>query len=323
MKENQSIEWKESWHDEYLKWLCGFANAEGGTLVIGKNDKGVAVGISNAAKLLEDLPNKIRDVLGESNTVLLNKLHLNEGPYLKRAAVLLFHGSLFTQVAETMDRLFGKYLTASISYEGVQRVETYPAPEATLREAILNAIAHKDYASGTPIQISVYDDKLLVWNPGRLPPDWTIANLAEKHASLPYNPDVANAFFRAGMIESWGQGFERIYSSCQAAGVPRPQLRYEATGLWVEFTWTNRTVRESPDEHAQQTLGKTLGKTPDLILELLSKDAHLTVELLAHHLSKSESAVNRAILKLQSQGLLHREGSRKAGHWKVITPKRN
>jgi ATP-dependent DNA helicase RecG len=64
MKESQKIEWKESWRDEYLKWICGFANAEGGVLVIGRNDKGEAVGVPNAHKLLEDLPNKIRDVLG-------------------------------------------------------------------------------------------------------------------------------------------------------------------------------------------------------------------------------------------------------------------
>src|SRR5438105_1508447 len=64
MKENQHIEWKESWRDEYLKWICGFANAEGGVLVIGRNDKGAVVGVSDARKLLVDLPNKIRDVLG-------------------------------------------------------------------------------------------------------------------------------------------------------------------------------------------------------------------------------------------------------------------
>ena len=64
MKEHQHIEWKESWRDEYLKWICGFANAEGGVLVIGRNDRGQAVGVANAAKLLEDIPNKVRDVLG-------------------------------------------------------------------------------------------------------------------------------------------------------------------------------------------------------------------------------------------------------------------
>jgi ATP-dependent DNA helicase RecG len=64
MKESQNIEWKKSWRDEYIKWICGFANAAGGTLVIGKNDKGVVTGVGNAKKLLEDIPNKVRDILG-------------------------------------------------------------------------------------------------------------------------------------------------------------------------------------------------------------------------------------------------------------------
>ena len=64
MPETQNIEYKSSWHDEYLKWICGFANAQGGTLIIGKNDKGEVVGLSNAKRLLEDIPNKIKDILG-------------------------------------------------------------------------------------------------------------------------------------------------------------------------------------------------------------------------------------------------------------------
>ena len=64
MTENQCIEWKESWRDEYLKWVCSFANAQGGVLEIGKNDKGEVIGVSDAARLLVDLPNKMRDLLG-------------------------------------------------------------------------------------------------------------------------------------------------------------------------------------------------------------------------------------------------------------------
>ena len=64
MKENRNIEWKASWRDEYIKWICGFANAQGGTLFIGKNNKGVVTGVANAKKLLEDIPNKVRDILG-------------------------------------------------------------------------------------------------------------------------------------------------------------------------------------------------------------------------------------------------------------------
>ena len=62
--EHQQLEWKESWRDEHLKWVCAFANSEGGTLVIGRNDEGHAVGLPQARKLLVDLPNKVRDLLG-------------------------------------------------------------------------------------------------------------------------------------------------------------------------------------------------------------------------------------------------------------------
>ena len=64
MSENQNIEWKESWRDGYLKWICGFANAQGGKIIIGKDDKGKVVGINNVKKLLEDIPNITSDVLG-------------------------------------------------------------------------------------------------------------------------------------------------------------------------------------------------------------------------------------------------------------------
>ncbi len=64
MNENQQVEWKQLWKDDYLKWLSGFANAEGGSLVLGRDDRGVAVGVKDARKLLADLPNKMRDVLG-------------------------------------------------------------------------------------------------------------------------------------------------------------------------------------------------------------------------------------------------------------------
>ena len=64
VKENQDIEFKQSWRDEYIKWICGFANAKGGTIYIGVDDNGVIVGISDAKKLLEEIPNKVRDILG-------------------------------------------------------------------------------------------------------------------------------------------------------------------------------------------------------------------------------------------------------------------
>lgn len=64
MIESQNVEWKESWHDEYLKWICGFANAQGGKIYIGVRDDGKVVGVKNIEKLLEDIPNKIQNKLG-------------------------------------------------------------------------------------------------------------------------------------------------------------------------------------------------------------------------------------------------------------------
>jgi len=375
MPEQQNIEYKSIWKDEYLKWICGFANAQGGTLFIGKDDKGNVVGVKNAAKLLEDLPNKITTILGivadvnlreteqgdfieivvepqtnpvnykgeyhyrsgatkqelkgaaldnfllkkqgkhwdsvfvpnvsiaelkqetfdffrkkgvkskrldddvltDSNELLLENLQLTENNCLKRAALLLFHpkpekfvtgayvkigyfetdsdlifqdeihGNLFEQVEKTIDLLFTKYIKALISYEGIYRVETYEYPKEAVREAIHNAIAHKDYTGGTPIQISVYPDKIMIWNYGQLPPNWTIDTLHGKHSSVPYNPDISNAFFRIGYIEAWGRGIRKMNEQCAEAKLPQPLYYFASSGFWVVFrknTYNEQSLKE-------------------------------------------------------------------------------
>ena len=363
MSETQNIEYKSVWKDEYLKWICGFANAQGGTLYIGKDDNGNVVGVKDAKKLLEELPNKIttilgivtpvnlhqteqgdyieiivdshpnpvnykgeyhyrsgstkqelkgaaldkfllqkqgkhwdavsipnvtvadlkpetfdffrkrgvkskrldEDVLTDTNDVLLNNLKLTDNGYLKRAALLLFHpdpekyvsgayikigffrtdsdllfqdeihGNLFEQVEKTMDLLFTKYIKAMISYEDIYRVETYEYPKDALREALLNAVAHKDYTGPYPIQISVYDNKIMIWNYGKLPENWTVEDLLDKHSSQPRNPDIATTFFRSGYVESWGRGMDKMRNLCLEAKIPLPQLSCKGNDFWTVF----------------------------------------------------------------------------------------
>jgi len=134
-----------------------------------------------------------------------------------------------------MDLLFTKYFKALISYEGISRVETYEYPKEAIREALLNAVAHKDYSGGAPIQIKVYKDRIMIWNDGQLPDNWTVSNLLKKHASKPYNPDIANTLFRSGYIESWGRGIEKIMNYCKEAGIPEPNYSFEASDFLVEF----------------------------------------------------------------------------------------
>jgi len=458
MKESQHVEWKESWRDDHLRWVCGFANAEGGVLVIGRNDKGRVVGIPDAERLLEELPNKIRDLLGivvdvnlrsegereyleivtsaypspisyrghyyqrsgstlqelkgaaldrfllrkqghtwdgvpvpgvtvrdlsgiairrfrtmartsgrvepgslrEPTAGLIDKLRLREGAYLKRAALLLFHedperfvsgafvkigffrtesdlayhdevrGDLFTQVASTIEILRAKYLKAAIRYEGVQRIESFPVPDAALREALLNALVHRDYAVGAPVQIRVYDDRLSFWNPAVLPEGWVVDDLLREHASLPYNPNIANAFFRAGEIEAWGRGIQRILQACREEKVPEPQVRLSEHELWLEFAFaagyiravSSRTGGERPTEAAGEASVKTSVKasvkTGDALLELLRKNPQMTLAEVAAVVGRSVRAVEMASSKLVRAGRLRFVGPQKGGHWEVL-----
>lgn len=221
---------------------------------------------------------------------LLGKLKLVEGQYLKRSAILLFHpdpecfftntglkigyfeneyevlyhdevhGDLFHQIDRTMDLLRVKYQKAVISYEGIQRIETYPVPGEALREAVLNAIIHRNYGVPAQIQIRVYADRLHIWNPGELPEDWSAETLLGQHASKPFNPDIANAFFWAGEIESWGRGIQRILGACRREGVPEPNLWVDPGGLWVEFKFSDaylRSLGHVSDRITQETGRKT------------------------------------------------------------------
>ena len=71
--ESQVTEFKTSWRDDYLKWICAFANTDGGRLIIGVDDNGNPIGIKDTKKLLEDLPNKFRDILGIIPSVIFEK----------------------------------------------------------------------------------------------------------------------------------------------------------------------------------------------------------------------------------------------------------
>ena len=113
MPEQQNIEYKQSWHDDYLKWVCGFANAHGGTIYIGKDDRGVTVGVADYKKLMDDLPNKIRDVLGIMAEV---NLHEDGGLYFIEIAVppysvpISLRGSYYYRSGSTKQELKGNAL---------------------------------------------------------------------------------------------------------------------------------------------------------------------------------------------------------------------
>lgn len=91
-------------------------------------------------------------------------------------------------------------MKAKIPCEGMQRIERYFAPDGALREAPLNALCHKDYARGIPIQVSVYDDRLYIANCGRLPENWSAEKPMEKHTTEPFNLNIAHVYYLTGFL---------------------------------------------------------------------------------------------------------------------------
>lgn len=134
-----------------------------------------------------------------------------------------------------------------------------------------------------------------------------------KHSSLPYNPEIANAFFRAGMIESWGRGIERIMAVCKAEGVPQPELRYEQTGLWTVFHFADVQV-----EAGKSVGGTTQETTQEKILALLKSQPSITRKELSTKVGLSPDGIKYHLEKMKSAELIRHVGPTKAGHWEVL-----
>jgi len=143
-------------------------------------------------------------------------------------------GNLFTMFEQVIDFLKSKYLLSPISYQGMQRVETLEIPDRAIREAILNAVIHKDYTSPSAISLRVYDPTISIWNDGELE-NLTIEDLSKEHDSYQRNPLIADIFYRAGDIEAWGRGTLTIIEQTVKSGLPKPTFQSRQGGLEVIF----------------------------------------------------------------------------------------
>ena len=145
-----------------------------------------------------------------------------------------------------------------------------------------------------------------------------------KHASQPFNPDIANAFFRAGEIEAWGRGIQRIFQSCREAGTPRPQLRLSGNDLWLEFPYEKDYLKAvstvGGDGIASgKSSGKSSGKTEDMILAMVQGKSEISIPEMAATLGITPRAVEKQIRQLKARGRLRRVGPAKGGRWEVLS----
>lgn len=447
MAESQNIEWKESWRDEYLKWICGFANAQGGKIYVGMCDDGTIIGVNNAKKLLEDIPNKIQNKLGimadvnlltegeleyieilvnpwsfpvnydgeyhyrsgstkqllhgnsltnflmsktglkwdaapisnididdldkESfdifrrealrsgrmtkedlnipNDELLEKLDLIADGKLKRAGALCFyrrpekviggcyvkigkfegsellyqdevHGSLMIIADRVIDLIYLKYLKAAISYYKETRVETYPFAREAVREAVFNALIHCNWADNVPVQIRIEDDAMYISNCSMLPFGWTAETLLGSHSSKPYNPDIARVFYRAGYIESWGRGIQKIRDACRNLGADEPEYIVHGEDIMVKFKALQSAKATDSNVPNRQDDGYNVGLDVGMeerVLELMSENPKITISQIAQKLNVTNRTIERAVKALRQKKCIERKGGKRFGYWEV------
>jgi len=118
----------------------------------------------------------------------------------------------------------------------LERQDTPLYPPLALREALVNALCHRDYTiPGGAVNVGIYDDCLEIISSGLLPAGITVADLKRKHISVPRNPLIAGVFYRRGLIEQWGRGTQKIVDWCVAAGQPEPEFEEQAGAVVVRF----------------------------------------------------------------------------------------
>lgn len=267
-----------------------------------------------------------RDVIldgSKSTESILNKLKLLKGKRPTNASLLLFakepqyhflnskvrcarfkgteaidfldmqdiEGTITDQVPEIMS-FIRKHLNIAASIKGKpEREDIWEIPREALREAVINAICHRDYESSANVQIRIFDNRLEIWNPGLLPADIAIDDLKKEHSSIPRNQLIADCFYKIKYIEQWGTGTNRIVRLCKEAGIKEPEFKEASGSFIVSFL---RVYSEVVLPEVKLT------KAQKGILEYLSKVESASTAEIADHIETVPSTIQRAVKKLEN-----------------------
>lgn len=264
---------------------------------------------------------------GSSSTeTILKKLNLLRGKKPTNAAVLLFgkdpqsyfysslircarfkgtesvdfedmqdiEGTIVEQVASVLS-FIRKHLNIAASIKDKpEREDIWEIPKDALREAIINAICHRDYESTANVQVRIFDNRMEIWNPGLLPDSISIEELKKEHSSIPRNGLIARCFYMIKYIEQWGTGTNRIVRLCKEAGIKEPIFRESSGSFVISFP------REFEKVVASQI---KFSDTQKRILEYLSKVGEASAAEISAKLNITVKTVQRNV-KLLSDAII-------------------
>lgn len=217
-----------------------------------------------------------------------------------------FGGNLYQQYQQAMQWLKGK-LNVRYDIEGQggrPRKEIWEIPETAFKEAIINALSHRDYYDkGAVIHIELFSDRVEISNPGGLVSAIPEAEFGKRSHSR--NPLIFGLFSRMHLVEQVGSGIGRIQDLMKSAGLPEPIFQKEGI-----FT----VVLKRPVAGSVKSSVKSSVK----IIELIIYNVHITIPELAENLGITTRAVEKQIANLKKQGIIERIGPDKGGYWKII-----
>ena len=223
-----------------------------------------------------------------------------------------FHGNAFTLLSRA-ERFFRESLPIAghIEPDRFERVDEPLYPPPALREALANAICHRDYSiGGGSVAAAIYDDRLEVTSSGSLHFGLTAEALFEPHESLPWNPLIARVFYLRGVIEQWGRGTIKMRELTTSAGLPAPEI--EDAGGCV-------TVRFRPGSYVPRTVEREMSERQRAILALLDGESDgLALREIVPQLgdSPTQRQVQDDLRILRTLGVAMSEGHGRSARWK-------
>ncbi len=186
---------------------------------------------------------------------------------------------------------------ASLFRGGLRRVDQPAYPEEAVREGLVNAFAHRDYADfGGSVTIDLYPERLVIWNAGALPPGIKVGDLKREHPSMPRNPDIVQVFWLREYMERVGRGTQNIVAWCKEAGLPAPSWKSDDAGVVLTFKYGQK-VGADEFNRRQKKLLSDLGTGESIKLPAY-QDQYMV----------SERQGRRDLKELVEAGYMHREG---------------
>lgn len=226
------------------------------------------------------------------------------------------HGNAFRLIQAAHDFAQRHLPIASFfTSDKMQRTDQPAVPALALREALINAISHRDYHNrSATVALAIYDDRLELWNNGILPPELKVDDLRKPHQSYPRNEDIATIFYKRGWVEGWGTGTLRMIGYCQKNGTPEPEFQEYSSGFAVVFRFN-----EPMNTAAKDSVHKLTPRQNE-ILKILSAGDRMSVSEISAHLTDAPAprTLRDDLARLKEMGLIELTGRARTAKWFLV-----